>query len=129
VRYADRVTGAKIGFAFEQLGHFQDFGDLRRQAERDAAEVRAVANEHHVARAIGFSRGARAIVGALADDPSLFERAVLVIPPGGHVQASTRDGSNHSQPLIAGICPSIYSSSVITVINSIRPKWRGRGPR
>jgi len=53
------------------------------RVERDAAEVRALAKEHHIKQAIGFSRGARAIVGALAEDPSLLQRLVLVIPPGG----------------------------------------------
>jgi pimeloyl-ACP methyl ester carboxylesterase len=81
--YADRVAGTKIGFTYEQSGHFDAFTRIRRQAERDAAEVRAVADEHGITRAIGFSRGARAIVGALADGPDLFERVALVIPPGG----------------------------------------------
>lgn len=80
MRYADRVKGTKIGFAYEQSGHFEGFARIRRQADRDAAEVRAVATT----RAIGFSRGARAIVGALAEDAKLFERIALVIPPGGH---------------------------------------------
>ena len=82
--YADRVRGTKIGFAYEQSGHFEAFARIRRQAERDAAEVRALAGEHGITRALGFSRGARAIVGALAEQPDLFERVALVIPPGGH---------------------------------------------
>lgn len=84
MRYADRVRGTKIGFAYERSGHFEAFARIRRQAERDAAEVRAVAHQHKATRAIGFSRGARAIVGALADGADLFERVALVIPPGGH---------------------------------------------
>jgi hypothetical protein len=83
MRYTDRVAGTKIGFAYEQSGRFEAFARVRRQADRDAAEVRAVASEHQVTRAVGFSRGARAIVGALAEGPSLFERVALVIPPGG----------------------------------------------
>jgi hypothetical protein len=83
MRYTDRVAGTKISFAYEQSGHFQTFAHLRRQADRDAAEVRALAHEHQVTRAIGFSRGARAIVGALAEEPDLFERIALVIPPAG----------------------------------------------
>ena len=83
MRYLDRVTGTRIGFAYEQSGHCEALARVRRQAERDAAEVRAVAGEHRVTRAVGFSRGARAIVGALAEDPGLFARIVLVIPPGG----------------------------------------------
>jgi hypothetical protein len=77
MRYADLVAGTKIGFAYEQSGHFGPFASIRRQAERDAADVRAVAHEHQVTRAIGFSRGARAIVGALAEDASLGPAAGL----------------------------------------------------
>jgi hypothetical protein len=83
MRYADRVAGTTIGFAYESSGHFDAVAHLRRQAERDAAEVRALAAEHDAGQAIGFSRGARAIVGALAEDPRLFGRVVLVLPPGG----------------------------------------------
>ena len=59
MRYLDRVAGAKIGFAYEQSGTFETFARIRRQADRDAAEVRAVASQQHVTRAVGFSRGAR----------------------------------------------------------------------
>jgi hypothetical protein len=83
MRYADRVAGTKVGFAYEQSGHFESFASVRRQADRDAAEVRAVASEHHTTQAVGFSRGARAVVGALAEDSNLFARVALVIPPGG----------------------------------------------
>ena len=83
MRYAERVKGTRIGFAYEHSGRFEEVRHLRRQADRDAAEVRAVAAEHQATRAIGFSRGARAIVGALADEAALFDRIVLVIPPGG----------------------------------------------
>ena len=83
MRYAEGVRGTKIGFVYEQSGHFDAVRHIRRKAERDAAEVRAVADEHGATRAIGFSRGARAIVGALAEDPGRFERIVLAIPPGG----------------------------------------------
>jgi dienelactone hydrolase len=84
MRYTDGVPGTKIGFAYENSGHFAASACILRQAERDAAEVRAVAHDHQVTRAIGFSRGARAIVGALAEGPNLFERIALVIPPGGN---------------------------------------------
>jgi hypothetical protein len=83
MRYADQVPGTKIGFAYENSGYFEPLSGIGRQAERDAAEARAVAGDHHVTQAIGFSRGARAIVGAMAEDPALFERVALVIPPGG----------------------------------------------
>ena len=83
MQYANQVPGTKIGFAYEDSGHFEALARIRRQAEHDAAEARAVAKDHHLTQAIGFSRGARAIVGALAEDPVLFERVALVIPPGG----------------------------------------------
>lgn len=81
--YADLVKGTKIGFAYGHSGHFGSIARIRRQADRDAAEVLALANEHKIKRAIGFSRGARAIVGALAEDAGVFERIALVIPPRG----------------------------------------------
>ena len=83
MRYVDRITGTKVGFAYEQSGHFESVAHIRRQAERDAGEVRAIAEARSIERAVGFSRGARAIVGALADKPDLFQRVALVIPPGG----------------------------------------------
>ncbi len=83
MRFAGRIPGTKIGFAYESSGYFGALARIRREAERDAAEVRAVASDHQVRQAVGFSRGARAIVGALAEDTALFERVALVIPPGG----------------------------------------------
>jgi hypothetical protein len=79
--YAGRVNGTKIGFAYEHSGHFESIARIRRQADRDAAEVLALAAEHKIRRAIGFSRGARAIVGALVEDADVFDRIALVIPP------------------------------------------------
>ena len=81
--YADRVKGTKIGFAYEHSGHFESIARIRRQADRDAAEVLALAAEHKIGRAIGFSRGARAIIGALAEDADVFDRIALVVPPRG----------------------------------------------
>src|SRR4051794_7149504 len=75
MRYADRVAGTRVGFAYEQSGHFEGLAGIRREAERDAAEARAVAAAHAATQAIGFSRGARALVGVLADGgPRLFDR-------------------------------------------------------
>lgn len=91
MQYADQVKGTKIGFAYENSGHFEALARIRREADRDAAEVRAVASDHQVTQAIGFSRGARAIVGALAEEPALFERAALVIPPGGSAAGKYSD--------------------------------------
>lgn len=79
--YADRVNGTKVGFAYGQSGHFDSIARIRRQADRDSAEVLALARQHSIKRVIGFSRGARAVVGALAEDATVFERIALVIPP------------------------------------------------
>ena len=81
--YADRVKGTKIGFAYGQSAHSETTARIRRQADRDAAEVLALAHEHKLKRAIGFSRGARAIVGALAEEPGVFLQIALAIPPRG----------------------------------------------
>src|SRR5438093_945382 len=37
--YIDRVKGTKIGFAYEDSGHFESIAKIRRQADRDAAEI------------------------------------------------------------------------------------------
>jgi hypothetical protein len=91
MQYADQVKGTKIGFAYEKSGHFQPLARTGREADRDAAEARAVASDHQVTQAIGFSRGARAVVGALAEDAALFKRVALVIPPGGSAAGKYSD--------------------------------------
>jgi non-heme chloroperoxidase len=55
----------------------------RGAADRDADELLAVADKYEATRAVGMSRGARAIVGLLAGQPDRFERLALVLPPGG----------------------------------------------
>jgi len=77
------VPGTKLFFEYERSGHFERTREIRRKADRDAFEVCAVAEEGRATRAVGFSRGARAVVGALVRDPGCFERVVLVWPPGG----------------------------------------------
>jgi hypothetical protein len=81
MQYARGVKGTMIGFVYEDPEHFARVAHIRRQADRDAAEVRLLAHQHRTAQAVGFSRGARAIVGALADGADLFERIALVVPP------------------------------------------------
>jgi hypothetical protein len=76
------LKGTKLFFEYERSGH-ESAGGIRRQADRDAFEVSAVAEEGGATRVVGFSRGARAVVGALVRDPGRFERAVLVWPPAG----------------------------------------------
>lgn len=77
------LGGTRLFFQYERSGHFEFARSIRRQADRDAFEVCAIAEEGRATRAVGFSRGARAIVGALVRDPGRFERVVLVWPPHG----------------------------------------------
>jgi hypothetical protein len=78
-----RLPGTRLFFEYERSGNFDSTRGIRRKADRDAFEVCAVADEGRATRAVGFSRGARAVVGALVRDPGRFERVVLVWPPGG----------------------------------------------
>lgn len=80
--FAQDVQGKRLSFYYEESGYFDRVPPLRRQAERDAAEARIVADAGGATRAFGFSRGARALAGLLAQDPGRFERVVLVVPPG-----------------------------------------------
>lgn len=82
--HGDDLRGTRICFDWQASGWFEQVAGLRREADRDAGEVLAVSRAHSASRAIGLSRGARAVIGALADAPDLFERVVLVLPPGGH---------------------------------------------
>lgn len=77
------VEGSRLFFEYERSGHFELTRGIRRQADRDAFEVCAVADEGGATRAVGVSRGARAVVGALFRDAGRFEGVVLVLPPGG----------------------------------------------
>ena len=77
------LSGTKLFFEYERSGHFERTREIRRKADRDAFEVCAVAEDGRATRAVGFSRGARAVVGALIRDAGRFERVVLVWPPGG----------------------------------------------
>jgi pimeloyl-ACP methyl ester carboxylesterase len=42
-----------------------------------------VAGEQQATRAVGISRGARAVLGGLAEQPDRFDRVVLLLPPAG----------------------------------------------
>ena len=88
---AHGVRGTRILFDYERSGYFEEVPPLRRQAERDAAEVSAVAHAHRSSRAMGISRGARAVLGAVAEEPALFERVVLALPPGGNAVGFFRE--------------------------------------
>ncbi|WP_410790597.1 alpha/beta fold hydrolase [Kribbella sp. C-35] len=84
--FAQDVRGTQLSFYYEESGHFDRVPPLRRQAERDAEEARVVADAVGATRALGISRGARALAGLLAHDPGRFERVVLVVPPGDRLQ-------------------------------------------
>jgi 3-oxoadipate enol-lactonase len=84
-RRATGLRGTRLFFEYEGIPQpWPDGVRPRRQADRDADEVLAVADAYDASRAVGFSRGARAIVGLLAEQPDRFERIALVLPPGGN---------------------------------------------
>ncbi len=80
--FGEGIRGVQETFYYGESGDFDNLPPLRREGERDAAETRAVADASGATRALGISRGARALVGLLAQDPGRFERVVLVVPPG-----------------------------------------------
>jgi hypothetical protein len=80
--FAHDVRGRRLSFHYEESGQLDRVQPLRRQADRDAQESRLVADSGRATRALGISRGARAIAGLLARDTGRFERVVLVVPPG-----------------------------------------------
>lgn len=110
---AANVRGTRLLFYYEQSGHFDEVPPLRRQAERDAAEILAVAEHHGASRALGVSRGARAILGALAEDPDAFERVVLVRPPGGNAVGYFREW-------LAGLTPGQANVGADILILGVR---------
>jgi pimeloyl-ACP methyl ester carboxylesterase len=82
-RLSRGVKGSSVFFEYERSGHGELIQGIRRQADRDALELGAVAEEYGATRVLGSSRGARAAVGALLKDAGRFEGVVLVLPPGG----------------------------------------------
>jgi pimeloyl-ACP methyl ester carboxylesterase len=84
------VRGTRLFFEYDRVAPWAAT-DLappprrpRREADRDADELLAVADHYGASRAVGISRGARAVIGALAEEPDRFERVALVLPPGGN---------------------------------------------
>lgn len=88
--WAAGVRGTAIYFTSESVAPWDVPGGSspakrpRRQADRDADEVLTLADDHYATRALGVSRGARAVLGVLAEEPDRFERVALMLPPGGH---------------------------------------------
>ncbi|HVX44086.1 MAG TPA: hypothetical protein VHC49_09365 [Mycobacteriales bacterium] len=85
------MGGTRAFFKYGEVGPWLPGKPPRREAERDAAEARAVADQSGATCAVGVSRGARALVGSLADDPARFDRVALVIPPGGTAAGRYRE--------------------------------------
>src|SRR5688572_16240738 len=110
---AAEVRGTRLLFSYERSGHFHKVPPLRRQAERDAAEVLAVAAHTGASQAFGISRGARAMLGALAEDPEVFEKVVLALPPGGNAVGYFREW-------LAGLTPGQFVAGVDILILGMR---------
>lgn len=81
--WAAGVRGTRVFFPYGGVEPWAPGRAPRREADRDAAEARAVADQSGATRAVGMSRGARAVLGVLADDRARFDRVLVVIPPGG----------------------------------------------
>lgn len=96
------VGGTRAFFRYGEVEPWAPGKPPRREAERDAAEARAVADQSGATYAVGVSRGARALVGILADDPARFDRIVLVIPPGGTAAGRYREWLLDLPPHAAG---------------------------
>lgn len=78
------LRGTRVFFEYGSIAPWGDGRPRpRREADRDAEELRALAGEHRATRLVGVSRGARAVLGALAREPARFERIALIVPPGG----------------------------------------------
>jgi hypothetical protein len=86
-----RVKGTRAYFEYSRVEPWTPGRVPRREAERDAAEARAVADRFRATQAAGSSRGARALLGVLAEDPARFERVVLDLPPSGTAAGRYRE--------------------------------------
>jgi len=95
------VRGTRAFFKYDGVEPWAPGRPPRRRAERDAAEVRAVADHCGATFAVGMSRGACAIVGVLADQTSRFDRVVLVIPPAGTAAGRYREWLGELPPSAA----------------------------
>jgi hypothetical protein len=84
-------AGTRVCFRYGEVEPWSPSGPPRRAAERDSAEVLAVADYSDATRAVGVSRGTFAIAGVLADDPGRFDRVVFVIPPAGTAAGRYRE--------------------------------------
>lgn len=83
--FGSGVSGEKVFLHLRGFGR-SGLGDTGRPAGPPwsyldlAADVAAVAAHHHAGRALGVSMGAGAICALLCQEPSRFERVVLMLP-------------------------------------------------
>jgi len=89
--WGDGIDGVVVGFGYGSVAPWAASKPPRREAERDAAEAQAVADRYEATLAVGSSRGARALLGVLAEGFRGFERLVLAIPPGGTAPGRYRE--------------------------------------
>lgn len=89
--WASGFGGTRVCFEYGTVEPWLPDRPPRRGAERDAAEVRAVADKSGATRAVGVSRGTFAVAGVLAEDPGRFDRVVLVIPAAGTAAGRYRE--------------------------------------
>ena len=85
------LAGTAVSFEYGTVAPWTGDRPPRREAERDAAEALAAARRTNATRAIGSSRGARALVGTLAEGFRGFERVALALPPGGTAAGRYRE--------------------------------------
>lgn len=85
------MPGTRVCFEYGAIEPWLPGRPPRREAERDAAEAGAVAGRCGATCAVGVSRGARAILGVLAEDIDRLDRVILVIPPGGTAAGRYRE--------------------------------------
>lgn len=85
------VRGTRAFFRYGGIEPWAPGRPPRRGAERDAAELRAAADQSGATCAVGMSRGTCALLGVLADDTARFDRVVLVIPPAGTAAGRYRE--------------------------------------
>jgi pimeloyl-ACP methyl ester carboxylesterase len=131
IRYlAARTSGTRVLFDFRGHGHSESpepdrgFGHqaMRRDLEQVAARFGAT-------RAVGVSMGAGAILSMLEDDPSRFDRVVLLIPARLDSSNGTTDtypalaDALQTQPL-AEVAASSLNAAEYQPLFEARPQWR-----
>jgi pimeloyl-ACP methyl ester carboxylesterase len=131
IRYlAARTPGTRVLFDFRGHGHSEspapEAGYGQAAMRRDLEQI---ANRFGATRAVGVSMGASAILSILEDDPSRFERIVLLIP-------ARLDEPNETTPTYSALADALETQSIEAVAEAsaqapeyaelfaARPKWR-----